>query len=136
MPKSLSASIVVDLYPTATVGLVALLQSQCDVAKFTPATRVEQIRFGGFNRISLNRVDVRVHEGVGIGQPRLRAHSRQLCHVVGARCRVRPFDEVSLGRGYMLGLAGLPRVMTRFYTVPDAVTARSNQVKISPIFSL
>ena len=61
MPKSLSASIGVDLYPTATVGLVAVLQSQCDVAKFTPAARVEQIRFGGFNRISLNRVDVRVN---------------------------------------------------------------------------
>ncbi len=27
-----------------------------------------------------------------------------------------PFDEVSLGLGYMLGLAGLPHVMTRFYT--------------------
>ena len=61
MPKSLSALIVVDLYPTAAVGLAALFQSQCDVAKFTPATRVEQIRFGGFNRISLNRVDVRVN---------------------------------------------------------------------------
>ena len=43
MPKSLSALKVIDVYPTATVGLVALLQSQCDVAKFTPTTRVEQI---------------------------------------------------------------------------------------------
>ena len=43
MPKSLSALIVVDLYPPGTVGLVALLQSQCDGAKFTPVTRVEQI---------------------------------------------------------------------------------------------
>ena len=65
MPKSLSASIVVDLYPTATVGLVALLQSQCDVAKFTPATRVEQIRFGGFNCISLDRRAIRVYCGGG-----------------------------------------------------------------------
>ena len=43
MPKGLSALIVVDLYPTAAVGLVALLQSQRDGAKFAPATRVEQI---------------------------------------------------------------------------------------------
>ena len=34
-----------------------------------------------------------------------------------------PWDELSLGLGYMLGLSGLPHVMTRFYTVPDAKTA-------------
>jgi cation/acetate symporter len=39
-----------------------------------------------------------------------------------------PWDEVSLGLGYMLGLAGLPHVMTRFYTVPDAQTARRSVV--------
>ena len=39
-----------------------------------------------------------------------------------------PFDEVSLGLGYMLGLAGLPHVMTRFYTVPDAKTARRSVI--------
>ncbi|MGB8843836.1 MAG: cation acetate symporter [Aliidongia sp.] len=39
-----------------------------------------------------------------------------------------PFDEVSLGVGYVLGLAGLPHVMTRFYTVPDAKTARRSVV--------
>jgi len=39
-----------------------------------------------------------------------------------------PFDEVSLGLGYMLGLAGLPHVMTRFYTVPDAPTARRSVI--------
>jgi hypothetical protein len=35
VPKSLSAPIVLDLYPTAAVGLVASLQGQCDVAKVT-----------------------------------------------------------------------------------------------------
>ena len=39
-----------------------------------------------------------------------------------------PFDHISLGLGYVLGLAGLPHVMTRFYTVPDATTARRSVV--------
>lgn len=39
-----------------------------------------------------------------------------------------PFDQVSLGLGYLFGLAGLPHVMTRFYTVPDARTARASVV--------
>jgi cation/acetate symporter len=39
-----------------------------------------------------------------------------------------PFDEISLALGYMLGLAGLPHVMTRFYTVPDATTARRSVI--------
>ena len=39
-----------------------------------------------------------------------------------------PFDQISLGLGYVFGLAGLPHVMTRFYTVPDAQTARRSVV--------
>ncbi len=39
-----------------------------------------------------------------------------------------PLDGLSLGVGYVLGLAGLPHVMTRFYTVPDAGTARRSVV--------
>src|ERR1700752_582165 len=39
-----------------------------------------------------------------------------------------PFDQISLGLGYTLGLTGLPHVMTRFYTVPDARTARRSVV--------
>ena len=39
-----------------------------------------------------------------------------------------PWDQLSLGLGSILGLAGLPHVMTRFYTVPDAKTARSSVV--------
>ena len=65
MPKRLPASIVIDLNPTATVGPLALLQGQGNTAKFSPATRVEQIRFGGFNCISLNRRGIRVYCGVG-----------------------------------------------------------------------
>lgn len=39
-----------------------------------------------------------------------------------------PWDQLSLALGYALGLAGLPHVMTRFYTVPDAVAARKSVI--------
>jgi len=35
-----------------------------------------------------------------------------------------PLDAVSLGLSLMLGTAGLPHILMRFYTVPDARTAR------------
>ena len=35
-----------------------------------------------------------------------------------------PLDLVSLGLGLVLGTAGLPHILVRFYTVPDAKTAR------------
>ena len=37
-----------------------------------------------------------------------------------------PLDAVSLGLALMLGTAGLPHILMRFYTVPDARTARSS----------
>jgi cation/acetate symporter len=37
-----------------------------------------------------------------------------------------PFDALSLGLALMLGTAGLPHILMRFYTVPDARTARSS----------
>lgn len=42
-----------------------------------------------------------------------------------------PFDQISLGLGYVLGLGGLPHVMTRFYTVSDARTARRSVVRVT-----
>ena len=39
-----------------------------------------------------------------------------------------PFDQLSLGLSFALGTAGLPHVLTRFYTVPDARTARKSIV--------
>ena len=39
-----------------------------------------------------------------------------------------PLDQLSLGLSYALGTAGLPHVLTRFYTVPDARTARKSIV--------
>jgi cation/acetate symporter len=37
-----------------------------------------------------------------------------------------PWDAVSLGLSLMLGTAGLPHILMRFYTVPDARTARES----------
>jgi cation/acetate symporter len=37
-----------------------------------------------------------------------------------------PLDPLSLGLSFVLGTAGLPHIMTRFYTVPDARTARKS----------
>ena len=37
-----------------------------------------------------------------------------------------PVDAVSLGLALMFGLLGLPHILMRFYTVPDARTARSS----------
>ena len=54
MPKSLPAWIVVDLYPRTSVGLVTLLQGQGDIAKWTPAACIEEVRFGGLKRIGSN----------------------------------------------------------------------------------
>jgi hypothetical protein len=54
VPKSLSAPIVVDLYPSTAVGLVSLLQRKGDVAKGTPAARIKEVRLGGGKRIGPN----------------------------------------------------------------------------------
>ena len=40
------------------------------------------------------------------------------------RLVARPLDAVSLGMALMFGTAGLPHILMRFYTVPDAETAR------------
>lgn len=37
-----------------------------------------------------------------------------------------PLDAISLGIALMFGTAGLPHILMRFYTVPDAKTARSS----------
>ncbi|MGQ0737343.1 MAG: sodium:solute symporter family transporter [Acidobacteriota bacterium] len=37
-----------------------------------------------------------------------------------------PLDAMSLGLSLMLGTAGLPHILMRFYTVPDAKTARAS----------
>ena len=44
-----------------------------------------------------------------------------------------PIDAISLGLALMLGTAGLPHILMRFYTVPDARTARTS-VATPPAF--
>ena len=39
-----------------------------------------------------------------------------------------PLDQISLGIAMMLGVAGLPHIMMRFFTVPDAKQARKSVV--------
>ncbi|GAB4169690.1 MAG: cation acetate symporter [Terrimicrobiaceae bacterium] len=39
-----------------------------------------------------------------------------------------PWDQVSLGLALVFGTAGLPHILIRFYTVPDAKTARASVV--------
>src|SRR3712207_9311301 len=39
-----------------------------------------------------------------------------------------PLDLISLGMALVLGTAGLPHILIRFYTVPDAKTARISVV--------
>jgi cation/acetate symporter len=39
-----------------------------------------------------------------------------------------PLDTVSLGLGLVLGTAGLPHILMRFFTVPDAKAARSSVI--------
>ncbi len=39
-----------------------------------------------------------------------------------------PWDQISLGVALLFGTAGLPHILIRFYTVPDAKTARASVV--------
>jgi cation/acetate symporter len=47
-----------------------------------------------------------------------------------------PIDLISLCIGLVLGTAGLPHILVRFYTVPDAKTARSSVVWAMAIIGL
>ncbi len=47
-----------------------------------------------------------------------------------------PLDALSLGIALMFGTAGLPHILMRFYTVPDARTARASVVYASGIIGI
>jgi len=47
-----------------------------------------------------------------------------------------PWDQISLGMALVFGTAGLPHILIRFYTVPDAKTARASVVWAMVIIGL
>jgi cation/acetate symporter len=47
-----------------------------------------------------------------------------------------PWEPISLGLALLLGTAGLPHILIRFYTVPDAKTARASVVWAMAIIGL
>src|SRR5262249_19508098 len=47
-----------------------------------------------------------------------------------------PIDTISLGIALMFGTAGLPHILMRFYTVPDASTARRSVLYATSLIGL
>lgn len=47
-----------------------------------------------------------------------------------------PLDAISLGMSLMFGTAGLPHILMRFYTVPDAKTARTSVIYATAIIGV
>jgi cation/acetate symporter len=69
----------------------------------------------GWNPIDLfNRAEAQSDDGSAYLAPGLRFDN--------------PIDTISLGLGLVLGTAGLPHILMRFFTVPDAKAARSSVV--------
>ncbi|MDX6672311.1 MAG: cation/acetate symporter [Solirubrobacteraceae bacterium] len=69
----------------------------------------------GWNPIDLfNKAEAQSKDGHRFLEPGLRFHN--------------PIDTVSLGVGLVLGTAGLPHILMRFFTVPDAKAARTSVV--------
>jgi cation/acetate symporter len=69
----------------------------------------------GWNPIDLfNRAEAQSEDGSAFLAPGLRFDN--------------PIDTISLGLGLVLGTAGLPHILMRFFTVPDAKAARSSVV--------
>src|SRR5215216_123524 len=69
----------------------------------------------GWNPIDLfNRAEGQSDDGAAYLEPGLRFDN--------------PIDTISLGLGLVLGTAGLPHILMRFFTVPDAKAARTSVV--------
>jgi len=69
----------------------------------------------GWNPVDLfNKAQAQSKDGHKFLEPGLRFHN--------------PIDTVSLGIGLVLGTAGLPHILMRFFTVPDAKAARKSVI--------
>ena len=69
----------------------------------------------GWNPVDLfNRAEAQSDDGAAYLEPGLRFDN--------------PIDTISLGLGLVLGTAGLPHILMRFFTVPDAKAARTSVV--------
>ncbi|NJP66486.1 cation acetate symporter [Streptomyces spiramenti] len=67
-------------------------------------------------------------EASGVGQAFLEPGQRYGVEVAGDawQTMVNKLDLISLGMALVLGTAGLPHILIRFYTVPDSKTARKS----------
>ena len=69
----------------------------------------------GWNPVDVfNRAEAQSDDGHAYLEPGLRFEN--------------PIDTISLGLGLLLGTAGLPHILMRFFTVPDATAARKSVV--------
>jgi cation/acetate symporter len=64
--------------------------------------------------------------GSSLGQPNAAAITWFFLFAAVTLAITDPLDAVSLGLALMLGTAGLPQILMRFHTVPDARTARTS----------
>ena len=75
----------------------------------------------GFNPLNLFAHAASMYNHAEI--PVVGAAAKPAVNVLGPTVH-KPFDDISLGLSLMIGTAGLPHILMRFYTVPDPVQAR------------
>ena len=77
----------------------------------------------GFNPLALfaRAAELNNHPAI----PDIGAAAKPALNVLGPTDH-KPLDDLSLGLSLMIGTAGLPHILMRFYTVPDAAQARKS----------
>ncbi len=77
----------------------------------------------GFNPLALFAKAAELNNHVAI--PGIGPAAKSAVNVLGPTDH-KPLDDLSLGLSLMIGTAGLPHILMRFYTVPDAAQARQS----------